>query len=78
MKKCYMPFGITLSEDQTKWFTIDRAYSVVYIDTVKEFVTLSNISLDALTEIETRITSFMMEAKKQYPHPPKDKDEEEK
>ena len=27
-------FGITLSEDQTKWFTIDRAYSVVYIDTV--------------------------------------------
>ncbi len=50
----------------------------VYIDTVKEFVTLSNISLDALTEIETRITSFMMEAKKQYPHPPKDKDKEEK
>ncbi|MBQ8967333.1 SpoIID/LytB domain-containing protein [Ruminococcus sp.] len=27
-------FGIALSEDQTKWFTIDRAYSVVYIDTV--------------------------------------------
>lgn len=27
-------FGITLSEDQTKWFTIDRAYSMVYIDTV--------------------------------------------
>ena len=27
-------FGITLSEDQTKWFSIDRAYSVVYIDTV--------------------------------------------
>ena len=27
-------FGITLSEDQTKWFKIDRAYSVVYIDTV--------------------------------------------
>ena len=27
-------FGITLSEDQTKWFTMDRAYSVVYIDTV--------------------------------------------
>ena len=38
----------------------------VYIDTIKELVTLSNISIDALTEIETRITSFMMEAKKSY------------
>ncbi len=38
----------------------------VYIDTVKELVTLSNISLDALTEIETKITSYMMEAKKAY------------
>lgn len=27
-------FNITLSDDQTKWFSIDRAYSVVYIDTV--------------------------------------------
>ena len=27
-------FGTTLSEDQTQWFKIDRAYSVVYIDTV--------------------------------------------
>ena len=50
----------------------------VYIDTVKEFVTLSNISLDALTEIETKITSYMMEAKKAYPHPPKDKEKKEK
>ena len=38
----------------------------VYIDTVKEFVTLSNISNDALTEIETEVTSFMMEEKKKY------------
>jgi hypothetical protein len=38
----------------------------VYIDTVKEFVTLSNISKDALTEIETEITSYMMEEKKKY------------
>ena len=36
----------------------------VNIDTVKEVVTLSNISNDALTEIETEITSYMMEAKK--------------
>ena len=38
----------------------------IYIDTVKEFVTLSNISKDALTEIETEISSYMMEAKKEY------------
>jgi hypothetical protein len=38
----------------------------VYIDTVKEFVTLSNISKDALTEIETEITAYMMEEKKKY------------
>ena len=38
----------------------------VHIDTIKEFVTLSNISIDALTEIETEITKYMMEAKKQY------------
>ena len=44
----------------------------VYIDTIKEFVSLSNISKDALTEIETEITSYMMEEKKKY------KDREEK
>lgn len=38
----------------------------IYIDTVKEFVTLSNISKGALSEIETKISSFMMEKKKKY------------
>ncbi|MBQ9018717.1 MAG: PH domain-containing protein [Bacilli bacterium] len=38
----------------------------VFIDTVKEFVTLSNISNAALTEIETEITTYMMEEKKKY------------
>jgi len=38
----------------------------VYIDTVKEFICLSNISRDALPEIETSITSFMMEEKRKY------------
>ena len=33
----------------------------VYIDTIKEFVTLSNISKEALREIETEISSYMME-----------------
>ena len=38
----------------------------VCIDTVKEVVQLSNLSKDALPEIETKITQFMMEAKKEY------------
>lgn len=38
----------------------------VYIDTVKEFVTLSNVSKEALVEIETEISSYMMEEKKKY------------
>jgi len=39
----------------------------IYIDTVKEYITLSNIDKGALDEIETEITSYMMEAKKLYP-----------
>ena len=39
----------------------------IYIDTVKEFVTLSNLDKRALDEIETAISSYMMEAKKLYP-----------
>ena len=46
----------------------------IYIDTVKEFVTLSNISLDALDDIETAITRFMMEAKKEYGLRDRDRD----
>ncbi len=38
----------------------------VYIDTVKEFITLSNIGVEALPEIETKISSYMMEMKKKY------------
>lgn len=39
----------------------------VFIDTIKEFVVLSNIAKDALPEIETAISSYMMEEKKNYP-----------
>ena len=38
------------------------------IDSVKEEVLLSNISKNALDEIETKITQYMMEEKKKY-HP---------
>lgn len=39
----------------------------VYIDTIKELVSLSNISKRALIEIESKISEFMMEEKKKYP-----------
>lgn len=35
----------------------------IHIDTVKEFITLSNIDKSALPEIETMITSYMMKEK---------------
>lgn len=38
----------------------------IYIDTVKEFVPLSNIQREALPEIETCITEYMMSEKKKY------------
>lgn len=38
----------------------------ITVDTVNEKVELSNIAKSALPEIETQITSFMMEAKKEY------------
>lgn len=38
----------------------------VIIDTVKEVVVLSNIQRDAVNEIETNITEYMMEEKKKY------------
>lgn len=38
----------------------------VHIDTIKEFVTLSNVAKSALAEIETNISNYMMEEKKKY------------
>lgn len=40
----------------------------ITIDTVKEVIILSNISNNALDEIETNISEYMMEAKKKYYH----------
>lgn len=37
------------------------------IDTIKEEVVLSNIQREALEEIETKITEYMMKEKKKYP-----------
>lgn len=38
----------------------------IIIDTVKEVIRLSNIDSNALPEIETHITEYMMEEKKKY------------
>lgn len=38
----------------------------VTIDTIKEEVSLSNISPEALSEIETNVTSYMMKQKKKF------------
>ena len=40
----------------------------VFVDTVKEFIVLSNIDKNALDEIETNISSYMLEEKKLYPN----------
>lgn len=44
----------------------------IMIDTVKEVAVISNISKSALSEIETKITEYMMEEKQKYPLPKKD------
>jgi len=41
----------------------------VYIDTVRELVTLSNIQKEALPEIETCVTEYMMVEKRKYNSP---------
>lgn len=38
----------------------------IYIDTVKEIVKLSNIQQEALDDIETTISEYMMQEKKRY------------
>lgn len=38
----------------------------IVIDTIKEVVTISNLSKKALPEIETEISTFMMKEKKKY------------
>lgn len=41
-------------------------FGKVYIDTIKEFIVLSNIDKTALDEIETQISTFMIKEKRKY------------
>ena len=44
----------------------------IYIDTIKELVTLSNIQKKALNEIESKLTAYMLDARKKFPRHKKD------
>ena len=46
----------------------------LHIDTVKELITLSNIDIAALPELETAVSEYMIEIKKKYKNKMNDKD----
>ena len=46
----------------------------LHIDTIKELVTLSNIDIAALPELETAVSQYMIEIKKEYKNAIKDRD----
>ena len=61
-------FFITVTPDMFNDLTIRKGliFGSVIIDTVKEKIVLSNIDPNALDEIETVISEYMMEEKKKY------------
>ena len=61
-------FLVTITPDMFNDLTIRKGliFGSVLIDTVKEKVILSNIDPNALPEIETIISEYMMEEKKKY------------
>ena len=77
----YLFFGYRLNSITPDLYNDMQVYSgvlygMVTIDTVKETVNISNIDKKALSEIETAITSYMMEEKKKYPPRPKELNKE--
>ena len=63
---------ITVTPDMYNDLTVNAGliWGTIIIDTIKEKITISNLDKRALPEIETFITMFMEEAKKQYPSKP--------
>lgn len=61
-------FLITITPDMFNDLTVRKGliFGNLLLDTVKEKVALSNIDPNALPEIETIITEYMMEARKAY------------
>ena len=62
-------FFVTITPDMFNDLTVRKGiiFGSVVIDTIKEKVILSNIDPNALPEIETVITEYMMTEKKKYP-----------
>lgn len=62
-------FFYAITPDMFNDLTVKQGliWGKIIIDSVKEEVLLSNISKNALDEIETKITQYMMEEKKKYP-----------
>lgn len=62
-------FLVSITPDMFNDLTVRKGlvFGNVLIDTIKEKVVLSNIDPNALPEIESIITEYMMEAKKVYP-----------
>ena len=63
-------FFVTITPDMFNDLTVRRGliFGSVVIDTIKERVVLSNIDPDALPEIETIISEYMMTEKRNYPN----------
>ncbi len=61
-------FLLTITPDMFNDLTVRRGmiFGSVLIDTIKEKVVLSNIDPNALPEIETNISEYMMAEKKKY------------
>lgn len=61
-------FLVTITPDMFNDLTVRKGliFGSVLIDTIKEKVALSNIDPNALPEIETIITEYMMEEKRKY------------
>lgn len=61
-------FLISITPDMFNDLTVKMGFiwGKVIIDTIKEEVILSNIQREALNEIETNVTEYIMEEKKKY------------
>ena len=61
-------FLVSITPDMFNDLTVKMGFiwGKVIIDTIKEEVVLSNIQRDALSEIETNITEYVMDEKKKY------------
>lgn len=62
----YFLDGITPAMFNDLKVTASLIWGKIFVDTAKELITLSNIDKEALDEIETNISSYMLEKKKLY------------